>query len=436
MSSTELPQVTAGTRSRWLQRAGLAVFLVLLVVLARESARHSIDFPVYHRAARQILAGHFELYPQEAYDGHPGPSQGFRYLPAIAYLFVPFGLLPLEWSALVFYVLKLLALWWVGATIARRAGWPDWGFGAFALAFVIVGGYLAEELRFGNAHFFCVWLMVLAYDRVEAGKVLTPALALAVAIATKLTPLALLGYFVLRRRVSVVLATLAMLVVLVIAPAAATGWTAYERELRAYSTYALEKVDEGDNYSLRGALSRYLTPGHADISHVDASVADLSPAAINALWIAGVLVLGLAALFALWQASSDPVAKLLEFSIVLTGIVLASPHTQRRYFVTLFVPVVVLLTQWERLRSGQDRRLVLMGVLATAAPATILPLVFGGRRLALLYEATSPYFFGAFGLFAVLVILTLRCKSSFPVRSSAGRPARSSVDAGAHPVQQ
>ena len=103
--------------------------------------------------------------------------------------------------------LKLAALWWVGATMARHARALDWGRGLFALAFVIVGGYVVEELRFGNAHFFTVALMVLAYDRAESGKVLTPAVALAIAIATKITPLALLAYFVVRRRIAAVVAT-------------------------------------------------------------------------------------------------------------------------------------------------------------------------------------------------------------------------------------
>ena len=40
--------------------------------------------------------------------------------------------------------------------------------------------------------------MVLAYDRAGAGFVLLPAAALAVAIATKLTPVALLVYFAFR----------------------------------------------------------------------------------------------------------------------------------------------------------------------------------------------------------------------------------------------
>jgi len=209
--------------------------------------------------------------------------------------------------------------------------------------------------------------------------------------------------------------------VLVVLPAVPMGWAGNVRQLRAFETYALEKVDEGDNYSLRGALFRYLTPGHADVSHVEANVADLSPAAVNALWAAGLLVLGLAALAALWRDDNDGIVRLLEVSIVLTGIVLASPHTQRRYFVTLFVPVVTLLTLLPRARSESERRLLLTGVLATALPATILPLVFGGRRLALIYEAGSPYFFGALGLFAVLVALTLGRKAPTHPRDAGAR---------------
>ncbi len=398
-------------RAVWIERGAAVLLAILIALLAREAATHSIDFPVYHRAARQIIEGNYELYPVEAYGGTPGPSQGFRYLPAVAFLFLPFGWLPLEWSALAFYALKFVALWWVGATIARYAGAATWGRRAFILAFLTVGGYMAEELRFGNAHFFCIWLMVLAFDRAQKGAVLAPAAALAVAIATKVTPLALLAYFALRRKWAVCAATLAVFGLLVIAPAAVMGWAGNVRQLRAFTTYALEKVDEGDNYSLRGVLVRHLSPGHADISHIEANIANLSPPVITGLWVAGLVVLGLAALAALWRERDDPITRLLEFSIVLTGIVLVSPHTQRRYFVTLFVPVVVLLALLPRAGSGRDRRLLLAGLVATVLPSTILPLLFGGRQLALLYEATSPYFFGALALFAVLVAATRRIKA-------------------------
>ena len=158
-------------------------------------------------------------------------------------------------------------------------------------------------------------------------------------------------------------------------------------------------------------LTRYLTPGHADVSHLNASVADLPLGVVNGIWLVGLAALGLAALAAVWREDSDPVVRLLEFSIVLTGIVIASPHTQRRYFVTLYVPVVALAALLARRPPPPDRRSILIALVAVAATATILPLFFAGRRLALIYEAGSPYFFGTLILFVVLIMMTLRRKA-------------------------
>ena len=137
--------------------------------------------------------------------------------------------------------------------------------------------------------------------------------------------------------------TAAILALLILAPAVVMGPAANARELRAFATYAAEKVEEEDNYSLRGVLMRHLTSGHEDVSHIEASVADLPLAVVNGIWLVGLLGLGVAALAALWRDDADPVVRLFEFSIVMTGIVLASPHTQRRYFVTLYVPAVALV---------------------------------------------------------------------------------------------
>jgi len=393
----------------WLRRTTAAVLVAFVVLLAREAATHSVDFPVYHHAARQVLAGNYELYPPEAYEGRPQPSQGFRYAPAVAVLFVPFGFLPLELAALVFFALKLVALWYVGATVARHVGLSARGRQVLLIALVVVGGYVVEELRFGNAHFFCIALMVFAYDQAESGHVLKPAVALAVAIAMKLTPLALLAYFAVRRRWYLSLSTIAIVGLLLVLPGSVIGTAENARQLRAFATYATEKIEEDDNYSLRGALIRYLRPGH---SQVDASVANLSLTAVNGIWLFGVVGIGLAVLAALWREVDDPAIRLLEFSIVLTAMVLASPHTQRRYFVALYVPAVALVALLARTPPTDQQRLMKIGLLATAAPATILPLVFAGHRLALLYEASSPYFFGTLMLFGMLVMVTDRRKSA------------------------
>jgi Glycosyltransferase family 87 len=404
-------RVLTGARLTWFQRIVAAILLAFLVLVGREAVVHPIDFAVYHRAARQVIAGDYELYPAEAYGGQPRPSQGFRYLPAVAFVFVPFGWLSLERAAVAFFALKLAALWYVGVTVARHVGLTAGRRQVLVVAFLVVGGYLVEEFRFGNVHFLCIALLVFAYDRAESGHIVAPAAALALAIATKVTPLALLGYFAIRRRWLLCLATFGMICLMIVLPAVVIGCAGNERQLRAYATYAIEKTGEDDNYSLRGALVRYLTPGHADVSHLDASVANLSSTTVTGLWLVGVSVLGLAGLAAVWREDRTAVVRLLEFSIVMTGIVLASPHTQRRYFVALYVPAVALVAMLARTPPTREKRIMLVGLLATAATATILPLVFAGRRLALLYEATSPYFFGALVLYGVLVIMTLRRKA-------------------------
>lgn len=419
-----MPEPRVARTPSWLPVAATALVVVGLAVLANQAATKSIDFPVYHRAAQQVLAGNYELYPPEAYGGTPHPSQGFRYAPAIAFLFLPLGWFGLQTAALLFYILKLGALWWVGAILARRIGVPAWRRLAFLAAFLVVGGYLAEELRFGNAHFFVVLLMVLAFDRAEAGKVVSPAVALAIAIATKLTPLALLAYFVVRRKFALSAATLAVLAALVVLPAVVMGVDGNTRQLRAFATYAMEKVDEGDNYSLRGIVVRYLTPGLEDSSHIRANIADVPMSVVNAVWLVGLGILGLAGLAAIWREADDPVARTLEFALVMTGIVLASPHTQRRYYVALWVPAVLLVLLWTRIKTEGERRLVVTGLLAMALPASLLPLVFGGHRLALIYEAGSPYTFGGLILYAVLVAMTRARKAAVLGEAESGVTAR------------
>jgi hypothetical protein len=73
---------------------------------------------------------------------------------------------------------------------------------------------------------------------------------------------------------------------------------------------------------------------------------------------------------------------------------------------------VALVALLVRRPPPPDKRSILIGLVAIAAPATILPLLFGGRRLALIYEAGSPYFFGTLVLFVVLVMMTVHRKAT------------------------
>lgn len=375
----------------------MSALVILLGALGWQAATRSVDFPIYHRIASQVWAGSYEIYPPEVYSGGTMPPHGFRYLPAIAFLFVPFAWLPLPLAAGVFYAVKLAALAWTGRTLARHTGVEGWATPLTAL--FIVAGYAAEELRYGNAHLLTVALIVFAYDRVRAGRVTAPAVALALAMAMKLTPVAVFGYFALRRHLAACAATLVAFGALVVLPAPVVGWEANNRLLSAFVRYAVEKVDETDNYSLRGALAHLAsgTPSPA----TSAASTDGDVALVTWAWLALVVAIGIVTLVTLWRAPPDDCGALLDLSIVLVVMLIASPHSQRRHFVQLFVPAVALLGLI-RVDAGRFGRLAWTGLAVTAAAGTVLPLLLGGRRLALSYESTSPYFWSAAVLLMVL----------------------------------
>lgn len=408
--------------------AGATFLALLLAVLAWQTAFHSIDFPVYHGTAARVLAGDYEIYPVEVYGGgRPMPGHNFRYTPVMAFLFVPLALVPLPVAAVAFYLAKLAALVYIARTILTRAGVASHIRAVTLLSLFIVAGYAVEELRFGNAQILSMALMIFAFNAVEERRVVAPAAALGIAIAMKMTPAVLLGYFALRRRVLVCLATIAALVLLAAAPAAVVGWQQNVRLLRGFWTYALQKIDETENYSLRGVLQRYMPqeatadvlPSRGGTSTVIAAKAAEAPTtgetlpfstAVTSTWIALVALLGAGVLTVLWRQPTTEMARLLELSVVLTAMILASPHTQRRYFVTLYVPALVLCALWLAERSEAIRRPIAVGLVATAAAGTLLPMVFAGRTLAKAYESASPYFFATVVLFAALLTITWRVK--------------------------
>src|SRR4051794_35844972 len=131
-------------------RARLLAGGLILLAFGVVCATHSVDFPVYHRAAVEMLHGNYELYPAAVYTGGTVPSHGFRYAPAIAFLFLPFALLPLPLAAFLFFALKVGAFVYVSTVIGRHAGLPASDRTLAWVALIAVGGYAVEEFRYGN----------------------------------------------------------------------------------------------------------------------------------------------------------------------------------------------------------------------------------------------------------------------------------------------
>jgi len=262
-------------------------------------------------------------------------------------------------------------------------------------ALLVAAGYVVEEFHYGNAHFFCIALMVFAFDAAESGHVLRPAAALGIAIATKLTPVLLLAYFAWRRRFTLCLATLVVLLIIAILPAFFVGYRMNTHLLHGFGRYALQKIDETDNYSLRGVL---LGTG-------------LSATVVTWIWVVTVLAGAVVVVAALWPAPVAQAARFVEFCVVLTAMLLASPHTQRRYFIALYVPIMVLLALLRSGRNLLEANLIRIALAIVAATGTCLPLLFAGRRLALVYQVYSPHFLGPLVTLVALVLVAARMKT-------------------------
>ncbi|MFN7913955.1 MAG: glycosyltransferase 87 family protein [Vicinamibacterales bacterium] len=411
-----------------LHRAGLALLCAAAVVLAWQATTRSVDFPVYYRAAADVLAGRYDVYPASMPDGSV-PPHGFRYAPAIALLMAPLALVPLEAGAFALFLAKLAALAYMSKVVARWCGRSDDWKRMGVLGFLVCAGYAAEEMRYGNIQLLCVAALVMAFDGAMRRRVVVPAGALALAVAAKLAPLILWPLLLWRRAWGAALACLVALGMLAVAPAAIVGHAANVRLLARFTAYAREKVDEQDNFAWRGVVDRAF-----DAAGGLQEPASPRPVPLPAtlLWLAGSACLMVATWAALRTPAQDGRVLMLELSLVLTLMLLVSPHTQRRYFVTLFVPSVTLLaiSAGECSLPERTRTWIRRGQLGILLPGTVLPALFAGHVLSRLYQFLSVYFFGALVLFIALVVTIRDLKRQWPSTSSAPESAASAHNVG------
>jgi alpha-1,2-mannosyltransferase len=372
----------------------------ILVALAWYSATHAVDFPVYHRAGAAILSGSPELYPPGLYAGETVDAHGFRYAPSVALLFVPLALLPLEIAAALFFAVKITALAGAFVIVARRSGMASRWWHLLSVSFLLTGGYLLEELRNGNVHLLLVCLIVFAFDAAERRRWLSPAAALAMAIAAKLMPFALLVYAALRRRLAFVAATLALLVVLWFAPAFVWGWAWQQRLTTGFLTYSAQKMQEGvegRNYSLRGALRLYRPFG-------------VSLEAIDVIW--WTMLAGATAVLVVVarRRNRATVSSDFDLALLLTAMPLLAPHTQRIHFAALIVPVAIVIGHLRQAPAVPLRGWLIASLALTAVAGTVLPAALPGRSASLGYLDLSPYTWAT--SFLAVVLLGVVCRGA------------------------
>jgi hypothetical protein len=146
------------------------------------------DFHAYWLGGRHLLSGE-QLYPgPETILGLPDE---FRYLPAVAVLFVPFALLPYETALWIWTALEVVVAAAVGFALVRRLpfAWRPWA----AAGYIFFLG-LVLEVTLGNVNLFSLALALAAWR--FRSRALPAGLFLAAAIGLKFLPLTLVPFYV------------------------------------------------------------------------------------------------------------------------------------------------------------------------------------------------------------------------------------------------
>jgi len=321
----------------------IAIVVVIAAGFAIYAATRPLDFRVYHYGARGFFDGTRPMY---------GPSSGigwpmhYRYPPLFLMLFAPFAALPLQVSAALWVILKVIVLAALGRALIRRLRLEHQP-AAWLVAACIAGPYVIEEFRYGNAQFFVFALTATALLIITARPILA-AMLLALAVSLKVWPLFFLPYLFVRGQRKAVAWVLLGVLVLTLLPA---GFLGFGENLRLLGEWGRQEFFTQlgaeelwlPNQSLRGILMRYLTrldyTKVSDTKYPLVHVVETDPEVVRFLWLglAGLAYAGLLALAACRKGSCDEV----DHGIAFCALGLLAPITLKFALVMLIWPAMI-----------------------------------------------------------------------------------------------
>ena len=321
-------RLPAQSARRW-AAAGLLVAAVAWEAFA--AVKRGGDFESYLRASRRLSAGE-NIYVDELFP--------YMYPPFLAFLLLPGAFLDpvaakLAWylGNVAFLALALVLLLRLARPAPQRRAWLVFLSLLFTLRFLV------DSFHRGQANILVLLLCVLTLYFLRRGHSAWAALFLAMAIAVKLTAVLLLGYFLIRRKFRFAGLVAAFLALLMLLPAAASGFRRNIDHLQRYPRVAGNIYDRDKlNQSLPNAVFHLLRPV-ARKDNTNIHLLHLDGGAVK--WLAGLLALALllaTALLCRAGAEGESMVPCIDFSIVLTLMLLLSPVSRKDHFVTLLVP--------------------------------------------------------------------------------------------------
>ena len=317
-------------------------------------------------------------------------------------------------GALWWYYLKVAMVVWCYLALFRWLDTgpvppPAWAKGvAVALSLRPILG----DLSHGNVNIFILFLVVLCLDMYRRGHDVSAGVALALAVACKVTPALFVGYFLWKRSWKALAGVaLGLVIFFLIAPAAVLGW---DRNLEAlvawFEGMILPYVVGGQitseyaNQSLPGVMARLLTHAPSVSTYVNDVSTPLEYHNFFDWPIAYVKHLTKLAMLAfavvvVWccRASRPRVgaAWLAEFGLICVGMLAFSERTWKHHCVVFAVPFAALA--WAAACGTPRLRRIAWGCMIGATLCITLTAT-GGRldevgKAAQIYGAYLPAYF-------------------------------------------
>jgi hypothetical protein len=380
MSTATIRHVLSGSWQRWF-------VLVLLLFFAALSIKYTIKVLDPHSPRSAIDRWYKQL--QHMMDDGENPWERYNYPnpPIMALLLRPLLAMRPVAAALTWFYLKvgltLLALYWVFRLVEQ----PDRVFPPWAKVLTVLLGLrpIMGDLIHGNINLFILFLVVAALYAFHRGRDVLSGVALALAIACKVTPALFLPYLLWKRSWKALAGCAAGLVLFFgLIPACFLGWQKNADDLNSWVKnmvvpYVLkgQVTSEHNNQSLPGLFYRLGTHSPSFSYYVNDrytpleyhNLVTLDPAVVRLL-LKGCM-LGFAALV-VWSCRTPTVPRggwrlAAEFGVIVLGMLLFSERTWKHHGVTLVLPFAVLAYYLAACRPGRWLRGYLIGSLAAAA---------------------------------------------------------------------
>jgi hypothetical protein len=378
-----------GPTGRWLQALEIATAIgVAGALLALTSVTVLIDFSkAYLHAGRAVLTDPSTLYDCTR-------AQCFVNIPIVAVLFVPLALMNPSVAGVVFSVAGALLLVAAVRRLARGAA------ADIIVWLAILSGPIYYSVRIGNTTHMLLLPLMVAFDRLAAGRQAAAGAILA-GLSLLKPPLALfLPYFVLHRNFR---AAIAMAGCAAVAVAASVAFFGVELHWFWFREFVVKQgaapIAAYNVQSVNGFVAHLLTRGQL-VNWYPVDAGALFKPLSAGLAAALVAAVGIAA----WRAGPPhgEAARRVELWLVLCLTVLIAPIAWTHYYLLMLIPCAALVSTHASL--GWRSLVGLVAAIALMAPP-VLVLDVRSRIGNALYERilVSHYFLGGVVLLAVLI---------------------------------